>query len=113
MRPAFLLIFFILSCHFSVAQNEPELVQDFSTTSLCYFGTIDNGISKIVNRYDTYIDLYNLDFTLYKTIDLPEEVVNSTVYYIYYITRSMCDFDSTQLEYLVNIQIGETTALKI
>lgn len=63
---------------------------------------IDSGVFKYlnVNLDNEEIKLYNLNHTLYKTIDIPLPYVPYK-YRIQYVTRSLFDCDTSNIEYLL------------
>ncbi len=101
MKISMLMLFLSVVTLSSKAQNEPELIQDFTSGQNYFFALIDHDLPKIYLQYSDHFELYNLDFTLFKSIDHPEVLGNA--YYIHYITRSMFDCDTTQVEYLANV----------
>lgn len=102
--------FFILSlCMFGIgglsAQNEPELLFEFSDAGFdIHFVMIDHDMPKLMNKSFGAIHVYNLDFTLYGSFDLPTE----GLLYTFLVTRSLFDCDTTQLEVLITGQTPET-----
>lgn len=84
------------------AQNEPQFVQEFTTSdnAIVKFILIDTDMPKILIKHHSNFQVYNLDYTLYADIDFPESV-DTTFFGLYLITRTLFDCDSTQLEYMV------------
>jgi len=80
-------------------QNEPELVGTFSSvSSVAKFVYIDHDMPKLVLTGNEGIELYNLDLTLFLDFDYPEADTNS--YNRLYISRSLFDCDTTNIEYM-------------
>jgi hypothetical protein len=94
------------------AQNEPELIGTFSGNSsgiqLVY---IDHGLPKIAVETASALELYNLDLTLFETLEFPEADTNS--YNRLLITRALFDCDTTNIEYLSAGQAGQDTYSRI
>lgn len=84
------------------AQNEPQFVQEFTTSGNSYtkFILIDTDMPKILVSHPGDFQVYNLDFTLYADVDIPTSI-DTTYFGLYLITRTLFDCDSTQLEYMV------------
>jgi len=85
------------------SQNEPELLGSIdqvvflSQAKLIY---IDHGLPKISIQYQGEITLYNLDFTLYKSVVIPAVFEGSNFgASVFYLTRSLFDCDTTNVEY--------------
>lgn len=87
----------------SKGQNEPELIQSISGPSVIFqteFIYIDHGLPKISFRSEEEITLYNLDFTLYRTVVIPAPINESPTFEnVFYVTRSLFDCDTTDIEY--------------
>ena len=87
-----------LMSSFTFAQNEPEFVGVVDganiTTQMRY---ISHGVPKIIVRDLDEVDIYNLDLTLYTSFSLPDVDFNTGPLFI---TTSLFDCDSTQLEYM-------------
>lgn len=95
-------LFSLLCCaFFGVAQAQLEFVHDFSVPPEYYtsWALIDNDMPKMIARANGDIQVYNLDFSLYAQITVPDEYADTPNYL--YITRSLFDCDTTQLEYMV------------
>jgi len=96
-----LFIALIFGCTYtSKAQNEPELIGSFEGfTAQSRIEYIDHGLPKIIARNLDGIEIYNLDLSLYSSFVYPDiEFSTGPIY----ITRSLFDCDSTQIEYLIS-----------
>ncbi|HKK39167.1 MAG TPA: T9SS type A sorting domain-containing protein [Cryomorphaceae bacterium] len=92
-------------------QNEPELIGIVDganiTTQMRY---ISHGVPKIIVQDLDEVDIYNLDLTLYTSFSLPDIDVNTGALFI---TTSLFDCDSTQLEYMVSGGTSDSTFTRI
>lgn len=88
----------LMACAAMSARGQIDLVAelplDVYYSSLIY---IDHGMPKVLVRNPTGFEVYNTDFTLYADVDYPGEPAP----YLAYVTRSLFDCDTTQLEYLL------------
>ena len=69
------------------------------------FGLTDLGDSLVkyylIDYYNSSFTLYNLDHSIYKHISIPDNYANGK-YRVQYITSSLFDCDSTNVEYMVS-----------
>ena len=65
---------------------------------------IDHDMPKILvyEPSENHFDLYNEDYTLYRSVDIPYDYVGSAQYNMFYVTRSLFDCDTTNVEYLIS-----------
>lgn len=65
---------------------------------------IDHDMPKILvyEPSENHFDLYNEDYTLYRSVDIPYEYVGSGQYNMFHVSRSLFDCDTTNIEYLIS-----------
>jgi hypothetical protein len=51
---------------------------------------------------ENHFDLYNEDYTLYRSVDIPYEYQGSAQYNMFHVSRTLFDCDSTNIEYLIS-----------
>jgi hypothetical protein len=84
----------------SSAQNEPELIGIVDDANvLTRYELIAHGVPKLIVRDAEGVEIYNLDLSLYTSFDYPDVDFNLSALYI---TTSLFDCDTTQIEYLIS-----------
>ena len=65
---------------------------------------IDHDMPKILvyEPSENHFDLYNEDYTLYRSVDIPYEYQGSAQYNMFHVSRTLFDCDSTNIEYLIS-----------
>ncbi len=108
-------IFVLLLFNFSSkGQEEPVLISTVTEPpGLVDFIYIDHGLPKMLITNPTTIDLYNLDQTLFISIDIPDNSIPSSTTSIRYVTRSLFDCDTTNIEFLYYVSSIDTNIAKI
>ena len=95
MKKFLFLVMAVVATH---ASAQVDLIADLPpgplNTRLIY---IDHGLPKILVQNPTGFELYNLDNTLYTNVEYPGGGAD----YLTYITRSLVDCDTTQIEYIL------------
>lgn len=93
-------LFFLFVAGALSAQGQVELVQqfpyDYLKTKLVY---IDHGMPKLITNDIQGFQVYNMDYTLYADVEYPTEMPNT---WLTYVSRSLVDCDTTQLEFFLN-----------
>ncbi len=91
-------IFILLVCVAMSAHGQIDLIAELPYSHLdAHFIYIDHGMPKVLVRNPSGFELYNTDFTLYADVNFPGGPVSN----LSYVTRSLFDCDTTQLEYVV------------
>ncbi len=94
------------------AQNEPELVGNIQGAGITTrFENIDHGMPKIIIRESEGVEIYNMDLSLYTSFVYPEDIGSITG--ALYITRSLFDCDTTQIEYLISGGTSDSSFTRI
>jgi hypothetical protein len=114
MKAILLILFLSIS---SISFSQLSLVQEIDTDTgslqvrLLY---VDHGMPKILvyNQSGNHFDLYNTDYSLYRSVDIPEAFGSGQQYDIKHITRTLFDCDTTQIEYLVCGQLPNPYGLR-
>ena len=107
-----LLISLALSLSFSSnAQNDPELIGIVEGAGISTrFEYIAHDLPKIIVRDAEGAEIYNLDLSLYTSFDYPDLDFN---FGAHYITTSLFDCDSTQIEYLISGGTSDSSFTRI
>lgn len=65
---------------------------------------IDHDMPKILvyEPLENHFDLYNEDYTLYRSVDIPYNYQGSGQYNMFHVSRTLFDCDSTNIEYLIS-----------
>jgi len=112
MMKKVLLISLALSLSFSSnAQNDPELIGIVEGAGISTrFEYIAHDLPKIIVRDAEGAEIYNLDLSLYTSFDYPDLDFN---FGALYITTSLFDCDSTQIEYLISGGTSDSSFTRI
>ncbi|MFZ6053364.1 T9SS type A sorting domain-containing protein [Halocola ammonii] len=65
---------------------------------------IDHDMPKILvyEPSENHFDLYNEDYTLYRSVDIPYNYQGSGQYNMFHVSRTLFDCDTTNIEYLIS-----------
>src|SRR5436190_11228076 len=107
MKKLFLVLLLLLAT-LSKAQINLEHVYSVAPGRMFYFTDLGNNNYKyfLIDFYNNYFSLYNLDHTPYMLNITPGVPLDSGVFTIAYITTTLFDCDSTNIEYAMTTADG-------
>ncbi|MFT6353389.1 MAG: hypothetical protein ACJAXD_000368 [Cryomorphaceae bacterium] len=92
-------------------QNEPEFIGIVEGANLLSrIEYIDHGLPKIIVQDSEGVEIYNPNLTLYTSFDFPDEEFNVGARFI---SRSLFDCDTTQIEYLFSGNVADSSFSRI
>jgi hypothetical protein len=105
MKKVFTLLWIIINNTLSAQVIYEHSYPSSYTPSEALLNLIDIGDSQYKYTYTDYstneLKLFNLDHSPFSTISIPVQLINQNEYWVGYITKSLFDCDSSNLEYAI------------